>query len=113
LTEEFYRPNLKLLKRREKEMKKVIKKYVRDLDIDGLTLLEAVSYLDNLRKTYGDDIRVDSCLRYDGDTEFELAYTAEETDEEYSVRLRHEAYAKAERRRQFEAMKAEFEGDDK
>ncbi len=70
-------------------------------DFDGDTIRYVIDKLENIAKLYGDSTVISCC-------EISFIYSREETDEEYSSRLKNEAREIEREKAQFEMLKRKF-----
>lgn len=91
-------------------MKKVITVSSPRINIDGNTLSNVISTLENLALMWGGGATVNFRCDYEGDTSFHVTTTKLETDKEDDNRLVDEFLLefRAQRLAQYEDLKAEF-----
>lgn len=95
-------------------MKRIVKIKSREFDLDETTLQHCLEMLNSLKDEYGEQAKLSFRCDYECDTHTSVVTEREETDEEYSARLKHEKiYKDQEEIRQltmYNQLKAKFEG---
>lgn len=95
-------------------MKKNIKVTSDSIDLDCMTLEEAIAKLTGLSVLYGNKATIDFSLNWEWDVSFRVGCTRQETEEEYILRLdnekRHAENIAAEEARVYNQLKAKFGG---
>jgi hypothetical protein len=90
-------------------MKKLVQHSI-TIDLDGLTLKEAVEELTRQIALNPEDAKLSLEVPWEeGDAQVDIVWQAEETDVQYQNRLQQEAFAADNRKRQYLKLKAEFE----
>jgi hypothetical protein len=95
-------------------MKKNIKVTSDSVDLNGMTLQEAIAELTGISTYYGNEATIDFSRNWEWDVSFCVECTRQETEEEYIMRVYNESVQAeniaAEEARLYKQLKAKFEG---
>lgn len=89
--------------------KQMVRRRSKEYDIDQDTIQSAINILQGIAKEYHKDVKIEFQCKWEGDTSFKVCYMELETEEEAFRRTNIIAINEQARRKQYEALKKEFE----